>query len=71
MRVVHQRQRLTLRLEAGNDLPRVHPELDDLERHAPTDRLRLLRHEHGAEAPFANLLQHLVGADLCAGPFVA
>ena len=34
VRVVHQRQRLPLGLEAGDDLPRVHAQLDDLERDA-------------------------------------
>ena len=63
VRVVHQRQRLPLRLEAGDDLARVHAELDDLEGHAPLDRLALLGHPHGAEAAFAELLEKLVAAD--------
>ena len=33
--VVHQRQGLPLGLEAGDDLPGVHPRLDELDRHLP------------------------------------
>ena len=67
--MVHHRQRLPLGLEAGDDLPRVHAELDDLERHPAADRLFLLGHEHDAEAAFADLFQQLVAADLRAGAF--
>jgi hypothetical protein len=65
--VVHQRQGLPFGLEAGDDLPRVHPRLDDLERNGPPERLGLLGHEHHAHAPFADLLQEFVGADDRAG----
>ena len=65
--MVHQRQRLPLGLEAGDHLPRVHAGLDDLERHLAADRLVLLGHVDDAHAPFADLLQQLVGADDCAG----
>ena len=61
--MVHHRQRLPLGLEAGDDLPAVHAWLDDLERDLALHRLRLLGHEDGAHAAFANLLQELVGAD--------
>ena len=67
VRMIHQRQRLALGLEAGDDLPRVHAELDDLERDAPPHRPRLLGHEHGAEAAFADLLEQAVGTDLRPG----
>ncbi len=70
VRVVHQGQRLPLLLEARDHLPGVHAELDDLQRDAPNDRLLLLGHEHDAKAPFADLLQQLVGADPRAGALV-
>ena len=60
VRVVHQRQRLPLRLEAGEHLLRVHARLDELERHQPLDRLGLLGHLDRAHAPFADLLDELV-----------
>jgi hypothetical protein len=37
--MVHHRQGLPLGLEAGDHLPRIHPRLDDLQRHPPLDRL--------------------------------
>ena len=67
IRMVHHRQGLPLRLEAGDHLPRVHARLDHLEGHLAADRLQLLGHEDDAEAPFADLLQQLVRADLSAG----
>ena len=60
--VVHQGQGLPLRLEPGQDGPRVHARLDQLERHLPLDRLRLLGEVDGAHAPFADLLAELVPA---------
>ena len=63
VRMVHQRQRLPLGLEAGDHLLRVHAELDDLERDAAPDRLALLGHPDRAEAAFADLLEQLVAAD--------
>ena len=65
--MVHHRQGLPLGLEAGDDLPRVHARLDDLQRDGPLDRLGLLGHEHDAHAAFADLLQQLVRADDRAG----
>ena len=62
--MVHHRQRLPLGLEAGDHLLAVHARLDDLERDAAADRLLLLGHVDHAHAPFADLLQELVGADL-------
>jgi hypothetical protein len=67
--MIHQRQRLPLGLEAGDHLPRVHSGLDELERDQPLDRLLLLGHPDRAHAPFADVLQQLVRADLCAGFF--
>ena len=63
VRVVHQRQCLPLRLEAGDDLARVHAQLDDLEGHAPLDGLALLGHPDRAEAAFTELLEKFVAAD--------
>ena len=63
IRMVHHGQRLPFRLEAGNDLPRVHAGLEDLERDAASDGLRLLGHEDNAEPALANLFQQLVGSD--------
>src|SRR5262245_25812787 len=69
IRVVHQGQGLALGLEAGDDLLRVHPGLDELERHHALDRLGLLSHPHRAHAPFADLLDELVRAEDGAGSF--
>ena len=55
--VIHHRQGLPLRLEAGDDLLRVHAGLDDLESDLALDRLRLLGHEDDAHAALADLLQ--------------
>jgi hypothetical protein len=65
--VVHQRQGLPLGLEAGDHLAGIHARLDDLQRHLAPQWSRLFGHEHHTEAPFADLLQELVGADLRAG----
>ena len=43
--VVHQGQGLALGLEPGEHLAGVHAGLDDLQRHDPLHRLRLLGHE--------------------------
>jgi hypothetical protein len=42
VRVVHEGERLPLRLEAGNNIARVHTRLDDLEDHLAADRMLLL-----------------------------
>ena len=67
VRMIHHRQRLPLLLEARDDLLRIHPHLDDLQRHAPPHRLLLLRHPHRAEAALADLLAQLVRPDPLAG----
>ena len=67
VRMVHERQGLTFRLEAGDHLPRIHARLDDLEGYLATDRLVLLSHVHDAHAAFTDLLQQLVRADPHAG----
>ena len=55
VRVIQRGQRLPFRLEARHDLPAVHAQLDDLERHSPLHRLALLGHPDFAEAAFADL----------------
>ena len=67
VRMIHHRQRLPLGLEAGDHLLAVHARLDDLQRDTAADRLGLLGHIDEAHAPFADLLQELVGADEGAG----
>ena len=62
--MVHDGQGLALGFEAGDDLGRVHARLDDLEGNRALDRVLLLGHVDDAHAPFADLLQELVGADL-------
>ncbi len=54
---------LALGLEAGEDLPGVHPGLDDLEGDHARDGLALLGHPDAAEAALADLLAQRVGAD--------
>ena len=61
--MVHHGQRLPLGLEAGHNLPCVHSQLDDLQRHAAPDRLLLLGHIDNPAAAFADLLQEPVAAD--------
>ena len=61
--VVHHGQGLPLGLEAGDDLPAVHPRLDDLERDLAPDGPGLLGHVDRAHAAFADLLQELVRPD--------
>ena len=65
VRVVHQRQRLPLRLEPRHDLGGIEPGLDDLESNGAANRLELLGHPDGAHASFADRLQELVGPDPC------
>jgi hypothetical protein len=55
--MVHERQRLAFRLKARDDLPRVHPGLDDLKRYAAADRRLLFRRVNGTEAALADQLQ--------------
>ena len=49
--MIHQSQGLALRLEPRDDLASVHALLDDLQSHAATDRLRLLREVHESHPP--------------------
>src|SRR5439155_434940 len=69
--MVHEGQRLPLRLEAGNDLARVHPRLNDLEGHPAPYWLPLLGHKDGPHAALADLFQQLVRAYDRTGDFPA
>ena len=69
VRVIHQCQRLPLGLEPGDNLPRVHAELDHLQGHLTFYRLLLLGHPHRAAAALANLFDQFVAADHGAGRF--
>jgi hypothetical protein len=71
IRMVHERQGLSFRLEPGDDLARVQPRLDDLEGHLALDRVHLLGHEDRPHAAFADLLQQFVRADDIPGTFVS
>src|SRR3954452_13300435 len=57
VRMVHERKSLPLGFKARDDLLRVHAELDDLERHASSHRLLLLRHVNDTAAALADLLE--------------
>ncbi len=60
MGVFHQGQGLALRLEAGQDVARVHPRLDQLQGHLAADRPELLGEVDRAHPPLADLLADLV-----------
>ena len=64
--MIHEGEGLTLGLETGDDALGIHAELDDLEGDASADRFVLLSHIDHATAPFADLLEDLVAADLIA-----
>jgi hypothetical protein len=61
--MIHDRQRLSLCFEPGDNLAAVHARFENLESDLPAHRLRLLGHEHDAEAALADLLQQLVWPD--------
>jgi hypothetical protein len=65
-RMVHQRQRLALRLEPCHHLRGVHPRLDDLERDLSPHRPDLFREPDDAHAAFAEGLDQSVGPMFCA-----
>ena len=67
--MIHHGQRLPLGFEAGDDLLRVHAQLDDLERHAAAHRFLLLGHVNHAAAALADLFQQFVAANPVAGLF--
>jgi hypothetical protein len=67
--MIHHRQCLSLGLESRDNTFGIHAQLDDLERHAATDRFFLFGHINHAAAAFANLLEQFVVANLVAGFF--
>jgi len=66
--MIHQRQRLPFGSNRAITCRRVHPGLDDLERHLALDRLDLLGHIDQSKAAFPNLLQQLISPDPQPGP---
>jgi hypothetical protein len=70
VRMVHHRERLALGLETGDDLPRVHAELDDLQRDAAPHRCGLLGEVNDAAAALADFAHERVAADHVAGFFL-
>src|SRR6516162_3373941 len=69
VRMIHQRQRLPLRLEAGNYLSRVHAWLDDLERNLTAHRLLLFGQEDRSHTALADLLHEQIRTDTASWPF--
>ena len=65
--MIHNRQGLTLVLEAGDDLLRVHAELDDLEGDFAPDRLSLYGEIHHAAAALAEHFGEFVRPNTVAG----
>ena len=65
--MVHEGQRLPLRIKSGDDLLGIHPQLDDLQGHAAADRSLLVGHIHDAAATLADLLEEFVMANHVAG----
>ena len=63
VRVIHERERGPLLLEAGDDLTGVETGLQDLQRDLSGDRLALFGEEHGAEAPHADPFDQRVATD--------
>jgi len=61
--MVHERQRLSLGLEARQHVARIHAGFDEFESDLAPHRLGLLGHPHAAHAALADLLEQLVGAD--------
>ena len=61
--MVHHGEGLPLGLEAGNDLPRIHAGLDDLQSHLAAHGIGLQGDIDNAHAAFANLFRELVGTD--------
>ena len=62
-RVVHHRQGLTLGLESGDNLLRIHAQLDELQCDTAADRLGLLSEIDDAHPPLSDLLEDSVRAD--------
>ena len=58
--VIHQRQRLALRLEAGDDLASIHARFNDFQGHRAADGMLLLGDEDQSHAALADLFHQLV-----------
>jgi hypothetical protein len=69
--MIHERQGLTLGLEPGDYLTRIHARLDDFERHHAVDGLPLLGHEDDAKAALADWFHESVRADQGTSPFAS
>src|SRR5678815_40056 len=65
--VIHQSQRLPLRLEAGHDTRGIHTGFDDLEGDLAANGLALLGEPHFTHPAAANALEEAVGADALSG----
>ena len=61
--MIHHSQGLPLRFESRDHRPRIHAELNDLERDAPPDRVGLLGHINHATATLADFLEQFVAVD--------
>ncbi len=66
VRMIHQRERLPLRLEARDEVARVESEFDQLERDAPAHGLLLLGHVDDAARALADVFEQLVMTDAVA-----
>ena len=69
--MVHERQRLPLRLEAGDDLCCVHASLDHLQRDLPVNWPGLLGKPDLTHSAFARELQEAVGTEVSLDDAVA
>ena len=67
--MIHQGERLTFSLKAGDNAFGIHAQLDDLEGDPAVDGFFLVGHEHHAAAAFADFLEQLVIADAGAQAF--
>jgi hypothetical protein len=68
--MAHHRHRLALSLEPRDHLPGVHAQLDHLQRHAKSHRIRLLRDIDHAAPAFADAFQSCVAPERLADGFV-
>ena len=64
IRVLHHRERLPLRVKAGDDTFGVHPQLDNFERDLSADRHLLFRHVNRATTTFSDSLQQFVAINV-------
>ena len=65
--MIHDRERLSLRLESRDELPRVHAQLQDFQCDAPGDWRELIGDIDGSHTAFAQDLQNAVTADAVKG----